>query len=362
MFIFIAIVSLVILIALHELGHFLFAKLFGVRVEEFGIGYPPRLFGVRKGETIYSFNLIPFGAFVRLTESPEREGDARAFLTKPLWQRALIIMGGIAAFWIIAWIIFSSLAATAGIISAVPDELSTGISNAQVRVIGVQKNSPASNAGIQEGDVIKAVRIAPESGTKMIVLVQDMQEISREYRGKEITFTIQRGRDELRVSLVPRVETPPDEGPVGVLLTRTALFRYPWYEAPLRGLEITARLTQGIAVGLYDVLSSLFQRQGLPPGIAFQGPVGITHTLQGAFARSVPEFFSMVAMIAVYLSIFNALPIPVTDGGKMLFLLIEGIRKKPMSAVIEQRVASAVFAVLILLMVWVTIRDIMSLL
>lgn len=359
--ILIAIISLVILIALHELGHFVFAKLFGVRVEEFGIGYPPKLFSVKKGETVYSLNLIPFGAFVRLSESLETKEHPRNFLSKPLWQRGLIIMGGILAFWLIAWVIFSALAGVSGIVSSIPDDLERGVSNIQVRVIGVQKDSPAFSAGIKEGDTIRAIALAQDKEPTMIDKVGEVQDISKEFRGKEIAFLLQRGSEEVRAELTPRLNPPSGEGSVGILLTRTGLFRYAWYEAPWQGLNMTARLTQGIAAGLYDVFSSLFQKQGLPSGVTFQGPVGITQTLQNTFQRSASEFFSMIAMISIYLAIFNALPIPVTDGGKMLLLMIEGVRKKPIAPALEQRVAGVVFAVLILLMVWVTIRDIAAL-
>lgn len=361
MSIVIAIISLIMLIALHELGHFAFAKLFGVRVEEFGIGYPPKLFGIKRGETVYSFNLIPFGAFVRLTESSEDKNNPRNFLSKPLWQKALIIMGGIAAFWAIAWVIFSALAGASGIVSAIPDDIANGVSNVQVRVIGVQKDSPAFTAGIKEGDIITSAMTPKDSELKAIDKVKEVQEISREYREKEIILVLQRDNQEIQARLTPRLNPPAGEGSVGILLTRTALFRYAWYEAPWQGLKMTGQLTRGIAVALYDVFASLFQKQGLPSGVTFQGPVGIANTLQGTFQRSVPEFFSMIAMISVYLAIFNALPIPVTDGGKMLLLMIEGIRKKPIAPAIEQRMASVVFAVLILLMVWVTIRDIAAL-
>ncbi|MDP2735795.1 MAG: site-2 protease family protein, partial [bacterium] len=158
--------------------------------------------------------------------------------------------------------------------------------------------------------------------------------------------------------LVPRVEPPLGEGPVGISLVRTAFVKYPAWEAPLRGVERTASLTYEILRSLWGLGANLVSGQGVPSGVEVMGPVGILHLLSNSFSLGIAQFLSFFAVLSVYLAIFNALPIPAVDGGKLLFLGIEAIRKKPISSAIEQRMSAAVFILLITLMIWVTIKDI----
>src|SRR3989344_5469047 len=138
----VALLSIGILIILHELGHFLAAKKFGVKVEEFGIGLPPRLFGKRIGETLYSLNLLPLGAFVKLTGEEGQSSDPRSFGAKSLLQRAIIVGAGVVAFWVISFFIFAGLALTTGIPASVSDETTEGVLDPRVRVLAIALASP----------------------------------------------------------------------------------------------------------------------------------------------------------------------------------------------------------------------------
>ena len=143
--IIIAFISLVGLIVLHELGHFLLAKKFGVKVEEFGIGYPPRLFGKKIGETIYSLNLLPFGAFVKIYGQEERIDDSRSFSSKPFYQKALIVLGGVVVFWIVAAILLSIVMGT-GVPSMIDDNQTGVLRDPKVQIISIAYGSPAEQA------------------------------------------------------------------------------------------------------------------------------------------------------------------------------------------------------------------------
>lgn len=344
----IAIVSILVLVALHELGHFLFAKKFGVRVEEFGIGLPPRLLGKKIGETLYSLNLLPVGAFVRLTGEEQRSSDPRSFSSRSLFQRMLIIAGGVAAFWVIAAVIFSVLGATSGVPMAVADE--TEALNPQVQIIGVAPKSPAETAGLKAGDVILGV-------TK----ISEVQKFGEQFKGQELVLNISRGKEVLETTLVPRENPPAGEGPMGVALTRIAQVQYPWYKAPLEGVKITGVMTYQILQELWGLVRSLAFGKGLPEGVQFTGPIGIIALLNNALIFGLPHFFSFLAVLAIYLAIFNIIPIPAVDGGRLLFLGLEFLRRKPLEESLEKRMIAISFGILLILFLWITVKDITKL-
>ena len=390
--ILIAFVSLIGLIVLHELGHFILAKRFGVRVEEFGIFLPPRLIGKKIGETTYSLNLLPLGAFVKLygeedhekvTEAPPHlpprpalQGSAKedwSFTQKPIWQRSLIVFGGVLSFWITAAILLSIVMGL-GAPVAVEDEANHNLKNLKVQIAAVAPGSPADLFGLKPGDTIKEFSIfnypskarVGDEGEAFSDLqfsvnkVKEIQELTEKYKGNEITLTIERGKEVFDVSLVPRVSPPKDEGPMGVALVRTAIKSYPWYQAPFQGILATGNLTVGVIQGWIQAAQNYFQ--GRPSGAQLMGPVGIFSLFTQISQLGAVYFLRFIAIISLYLALFNILPIPVVDGGKLLFLVIEAVRKKPIPPKIEQNINSFFFALLLTLMVWVTIKDIARLL
>jgi len=341
--------SLIGLIVLHELGHFILAKIFGVKVEEFGIFLPPRLIGKKIGETIYSLNLLPFGAFVKLYGEEGSIEDVRSFSEKPIWQRALIIVGGVVTFWIIS-IILLTIVMGLGVSVEVADDENGSLVDPKVQVLFVAPASPAELAGIKVGDTLKQFN-----------KVRDVQEFTEEHRGKEVTLTIGRGKETFEVNLVPRLNPPEDEGAMGVALARTAIKSYPWYQAPIKGIEATLASTETIIISLAEVLKGLVSGKGLPPGVQLVGPVGMGALMIQFAELGVSYYLHFIAVISIYLAIFNILPIPALDGGKLVFLGIEAVKKKPISPKIEQRITAVFFALLIVLIVWVTINDIIRL-
>lgn len=358
MSIFIAIISIISLLIIHELGHFLLAKRFGVKVEEFGIGYPPRLFGKKFGETLYSINLLPFGALVKIPGTDGDDSDveeSRRYTNKPAWQKALILIGGIVSFWIVA-VILLSIVLGMGAPQAISDEEAGPLVNPQVQILGVAPNSPAQIAELRAGDVIKELRI--QNLTFKINKVKDVQDLTAKYKGQEISLTIQRGKEVSNISLVPRVSPPEGEGAMGVALVRTALVSYPWWSAPVKGIQATVNLTYNVIIGLGSTLGSLVQGKGLPQGAQLVGPIGLGALITQAAQVGVNYFLQFIAIIAIYLAVFNLLPIPALDGGKLLFLAIEKIRGKAIPRKIEEGLTTAFFGLLILLMIFITFKDI----
>lgn len=349
--------SLILLVIIHEFGHFIVAKRFGVKVEEFGIFFPPRLFGKKIGETLYSFNLLPFGAFVKIYgEEGGGEGE-RSFSQKPVWQRAMIVLAGVVSFWIVAAILLSIVMAL-GAPTAISDDDNGNLRDPRVQIAAISQGSPADLAGIKLGDTIKELK-GQDSKIK-IEKVKEIQDFVDKYKGKEITLTIERGKETFQVILTPRLNPPEGEGAMGVALVRTAVKSYPWYLAPIQGIQATGNLTWTIIKGFGQILNNIIIGKGISPEVQLMGPVGIISLVAQVSQLGMVYFLHFIALLAIYLAIFNILPIPALDGGKLIFLGIEAVRKKPVSQKVEQAVTAVFFAFLVTLMIWVTIKDIMK--
>jgi regulator of sigma E protease len=347
----IALLCLIGLMVIHEFGHFIIAKKFGVRVDEFGIGYPPRIFGKKIGETIYSVNWLPLGAFVRIYGEEGGVDDLRSFANLAIWKRVLIIIGGVAAFWIAAMVIFTVVFAI-GTRLPVGDNDVQGFSNPQVEVISVSANSPASNAGIKVGDVLL------QAGNLPISKIKDFQDFTKSHAGEQIDIKLKHGGKIYDVLLNPRVNPPAGEGSVGIGLERMAslVSKTSWYMAPIKGITYTWQTTWTSLVGLYTTISGLFTHKPLPAGEAFAGPLGITVFLANAASYGAGFFLYFIGTIAVLVAIFNLFPIPALDGGKLIFLAIEKIKGRPVSVKVEQTITLVFFAILICLSLFITIR------
>jgi len=357
--IIIAFISLIGLIVLHEFGHFVLAKKFGVKVEEFGVGYPPRIIGKKIGETIYSLNLLPFGAFVKIYGEEGGEAlakDHRSFTGKPVWQRALIILGGVISFWVISAILLSIVMGL-GTPTAVEDEANHTLRDPKVQIVAVAPGSPAEKVGIKAGDTIKQLTI--NNQPLIINKIKEVQEFTDLHKGEEVILTIERGKEVLDVLLVPRVSPPEGEGAMGVALVRTAIKSYRGFQAPWQGIITTGNLTIAAVKGWAQALGNVIR--GRPVGVQLMGPVGILSLFTQISQLGVNYFLQFIAIISIYIALFNILPIPALDGGKLLFLGIEAVRKRPVSPKIEQQITGIFFALLIALMVFVTVKDIQRL-
>lgn len=347
----VAFFSLIILMIIHEWGHFIIAKKFGAKVEEFGIGYPPRIFGKQFGETLYSVNWIPLGAFVRIQGEEGGVDDYRSFSNLKIWKRVLIVIGGVAAFWVAAMIIFSIVFAM-GTNLPVGDQDVEGMKNVQLKIISVANDSPAMQAGIKVGDTIIKVN------NQEIDKIKIFQEVTGENKGKEISVSVNRSGKDLTVNLIPRENPPAGQGSVGVGIERmaTLIEKTDWYMAPIKGVAYTWEITIKSLVGLYQTFANLFGGKGLPEGASFAGPIGITIFLANAASYGLGFFLYFIGVISVLVAIFNLFPIPALDGGKLIFLVIEKIKGKPVSPKVEQNITVVFFAILICLSIFITIK------
>ena len=232
----IAFFSIIILAALHEFGHFFIAKKCGVKVEEFGIGYPPRIFGKKIGETLYSINILPLGAFVKMEGEEESIDKSSSFSNQSIKNKVLITSGGVLSFWLIAIMIFSFILYL-GYGTIVDDNDYSNLSDFKVRILEVVELSPAEEADLKMGDTIRRMSFGEESISPL--KIKDIQFFVSTHLGEKIDILIERGDDEIERSLIIRDSFPEEEGAMGVALIRTAVEKYPWYAAIFQGIVRT---------------------------------------------------------------------------------------------------------------------------
>jgi len=262
----------------------------------------------------------------------------------------------VVSFWIISAILLSIVMGL-GAPTAISDEENENLVDPKVQIAAVAPNSPAEIAGIKPGDTIKEFRI--KNLEFRIDKVKEVQEFTEKYKGEEITLTIERGKEVFEVSLVPRVSPSKGEGAMGVALVRTAIKSYPWYQAPIQGIIATGNLTMAVIKGWAQAL--FLAIKGEPTGVQLMGPVGILGLFAQVGQLGINYFLQFIAIISIYIALFNILPIPALDGGKLVFLGIEAVRKRPVSTKTEQQITTVFFALLIALTIWVTIKDIVRL-
>jgi len=299
---------LAIVIVAHELGHFTTAKLCGVKVEEFGIGYPPRIFGFKRGETTYSLNIIPLGGFTKMAgeEDPEVE---RSLASKSIGKRLLVLSAGSLMNAILPFLLLI-------IALMVPHSVYVGT----VTVTEVAFGSPAEAAGILAGDVI----LTAEGHT-----VNNTNDLSRYIQlnlGGNLDLTVQHldGTTE-DVSLSPRWRPPEDEGAIGVGITNEGLVEETHSEPFWRAIPMGIGQTFDTMVLFKNAILSMFIGESDVGGVA--GPVGIAQITGEVAKAGISPLLEWTAFFSLNLAIINLLPLPALDGGRIVFVLLEWIRR-----------------------------------
>lgn len=351
------IIILALLIMVHEWGHFTAARKFGIRVDEFGFGFPPKIKGFKKGDVEYSINWIPLGGFVRIFgESREGVGEPDSFVSKPIPKRMIVILAGVFMNWVLAATLL-----TFGFWYGLPQEVNeTNIVRArdiQVVITKISADSPAEKAGLKIGDAITKMKIGGEEFA--ISEIKDVQKITSAHKGEEIDIEIKKGKEVSDIRLIPRVDTPESEGPIGVALGKVGIVSSIWYKAPLDGVKATAFLTIAFVSAFYGIIADLVTTGKVALDVA--GPIGIGRLTYQFTQLGFSYLIQFAAILSINLAILNALPIPALDGGRFVFLAIEAVKGSPVSEKVERAFQSVGFALLILLMVAVTLKDIIKL-
>jgi regulator of sigma E protease len=360
MSILVVIIALTLLIFVHELGHFLTAKWARLRVDEFGFGLPPRLWGKRVGETIYSINWLPFGGFVKIFgEGGEGKEEEKSFASQKPWKRILILAAGAVMNFLFGWLLISLIFAF-GSRSAIDGENRAYARDVTIAVGDVAPGSPAEQAGIKAEDVVRRI-IAPTPESEIVVETSDeFIETIKAYRGREISIDLERNGEVVRVSLTPRENPPPGEGAMGVSIFESGMVKYPVPQAFYIGAKVSADISTQILREFWNILAKLVSQGEV--GADIMGPVGIVGVAKGAINSGFAQLVQLVALISLNLGTLNLLPIPALDGGRILFVLVEKIKGSPVPKKAEQIAHGVGFLLLIGLLVAVTIHDIYRLL
>ncbi len=335
------IIFLSILILIHELGHFLVAKKFGLFVEEFGFGLPPKIWSKKIGETIYSINALPFGGFVKifgedgneLEKLPESERK-KNFASLKIWQRALIISAGVLFNFILGWMVISLV-------------FSIGTPQAVV-ITDIKENSPAAEINLKSGDKI----IGFADTNEFIKYIN-------ENRGKEVSINIEREEKKINFNVIPRIDPPKGEGSLGVGLVDAGLPKKNPIASILEGLKISIGLVKNIFLALANLVVKAVVGKASLEQIA--GPVGIVKLTSQAGTLGFVYLLQLLAMISLNLAVLNIFPFPALDGGRLIFLGIEKIKGSPVNPKVERIINTAGFVFLMLLMAIITIKDLIRL-
>jgi regulator of sigma E protease len=340
--ILIGLAVLSVLVLAHELGHFITAKASGVKVEEFGLGFPPRLISIKRGETRYSLNAIPFGGFTKLA-GEEDPKVTRSLASKGIGTRLLVLSAGSLMNFLLALLIFS-------IAFMIPRDVVVG----QVVVEEVAPGSPAAMAGIMPGDTIFSVNEKPVNNNSELYRYVQLN------LGKETTILVQHSDATTEeVQVIPRSKPPEGQGAIGIVIRTSNPTIVSQYYPFWRAIPMGATKFVGYIVSYKDGIVGVFTGEVAP---LFVGPVGIAQ-LTGEVAKAgIHPLLEIAALFSLILGICNLFPLPAIDGGRIIFVLLEGVRRgKRVPPKIEGLVHTIGFILLITLLLVITYQDIIRL-
>jgi regulator of sigma E protease len=365
MSIIVFLIVLALLVLVHEFGHFFAAKKSGIRVDEFGLGFPPRLFGKKVGETTYTLNLIPFGGFVKIfgenaEEHIEGADKERSFIYKSKPIQALVLVAGIICNFLFAWLLITvAFMIGAAASPAEYPQYANRFENARVMITSVTAGSPAQSAGLKAGDSIDRVTVGKASVSGNVP-IESIQELVAKSAGNDVTVRYTRGNEHgLIAHAVATTTIVEGRYAIGIVMDEVGELSLPLHLALWEGLKLTIHLIGAVAMGLVDFISSAFV--GTADFAAVSGPVGIVGLVGDATRLGFAYLLMFTAVISINLGVINLVPFPALDGGRLLFVAIEAIIRRPISPKIANTLNTIGFVLLLLLMVVITYKDIVKL-
>ncbi|WP_411354840.1 RIP metalloprotease RseP [Peptoniphilus harei] len=314
-----------LVVMLHEFGHFSIAKLSGIKVNEFSIGMGPKIYQKQKGETFYSLRALPVGGYVAMEGEEENSHDPRAFNNVSIVKRMAVVLAGAFMNFVLAFIAFTLIFSIVGYGSS--------------EIEKVISNSPADKAGIQSGDLIIKIN---ENKVKDIY---DINSIISKNQKEEMNFQINREGNILNVKIKPEYSEENQMYLIGI----TSKLDHSILKSISLGANRTLEMSKLILKSIKMMFSGSFKMEYL------SGPVGVVQLIGSESSKGFLNFLQILGLISVNLGVFNLLPIPALDGGKFLFLLIEALRGKPIDEKIEQGLSLIGISLLFSLMIYVTI-------
>ncbi len=363
--IFLLVLSVLVLV--HEIGHFIAARIVGIKAEEFGYGFPPRAIGIVKANghwkrvagrdrgayksTIWSLNWLPLGGFVRLKgEQGEGAGDPDSFISKNGWQKMFVLAAGVTMNWILAASIFS-----VGFMIGVPTDLygvpsSATIHDRHIEISEVVPSSGAASAGLKAGDTVLEVN------SRLPMTSEEVRDLLKtDEAGKKFTIRYRRDGIENIVEAQTAFLKDLNRPGLGVLLSDVGTVSFPPHRAIVQGVLTTTAYTWLIVSGLFTLIRDLVTFAGPTPDVS--GPLGIAVLTGQVAKRGVWALAHFTALLSLNLAVINFLPIPALDGGRAMFVLVESLRRRRNNPVFESVIHQIGFTVLLILILLVTVQD-----
>lgn len=337
--IFLLILSFLVLV--HEFGHFIVAKRNRIHVEEFGLGFPPKIWSKKIHSTIYSINAIPLGGFVKLLGEEEDVNHKNSFSRRSPWVRAKVIVAGVLMNFLLAWTLLTIW------FWAVPAHLEN-----KVAVVEIQTNSIAAKAQIKPNDFITKI------GDVNIKTSDDLDQFTKNHQGETVSIVVERFNKDITKEITLAKGT---EDSLGIAMTDTGgdIAKVPWYMAPIEALKEMVGVVWLSLLFIWKLILSIFGLAAPISKEAVSGPVGIFAFLYQIITFGWAYVLRFAALISLALGFFNILPLPALDGGRLLFIIGEGIRgRKLVKAEFENAIHWVGFLVLLALMVLITYNDI----
>lgn len=373
MSIIIFIVILLVLVLVHEFGHFSVAKKFGIRVDEFGFGFPPKLFGKKFGETEYTFNLLPIGGFVKIFgETPDDESltgpdKDRSFVNKPKWQQALVLVAGVVMNFLLAWVLFS-----VGFMTGMPTSVGSmppgqTLENVSLMITSISPDSPAEKAGLKAGDKILEISV-PSSSDSNDYLKDPNPDTLKEFVVREGSLATEknplgisyiRGNEEPNIAFIVPLKNEANVPTIGIAMDQIGTAKLPIWKAFWEGGRLTITATKATITGLFGLIWDAIRGNGTMESVT--GPVGMVGIVGDAYSFGFVYLLSFAAIISINLGVINLFPFPALDGGRLFFLAIEKIKGSPIKPKVANMANMIGFFILITLMLVITYHDVVKL-
>lgn len=362
--IFLFLVILLVLVIVHEFGHFIVAKWVGMRVDEFAFGFPPRLFSKKKGETVYAFNLLPLGGYVSIwgengSEEDKQKNGAmyhpRAFGNRPWWAQLLVLIAGVTMNMVLALLIFITISYGNIEMSSSDEVYGSRVKDAHIMIVDSSPESPAYKAGIVPGSILVDVtsnkKVADLTSTSSLVTFIE------KHQDDAFSITYIRPDGGLASTTIAAVYgIVPDKKALGIAIDKVGIVKTSFIEAITIGTQRTYNITMLTFQGLQSLVQSFLQGEGVVGSLS--GPVGIARIVSETSDYGYVAILTLIAILSINLAIFNILPFPALDGGRIIIVFIETIFRKKIPFKYYSWSNVVGFSLLMLLLVVVTVHDI----
>ncbi len=380
---------LTLLVFIHELGHFLAARLFKIRVDEFAIGFPPRIWSFMRKGTRFAINIVPLGGYVKIhgengadPSDPDVEKDANgnpvisqdSILAKPRWQQAIVLIAGVTFNVLLAWFLIS-ITFMVGARSSVEGFPQDKVSNREVMIMYVSANSPAQEAGLRSGDTILAVTastsssalsvagiqqtIASSQGPVSFTIIHTLDENGKPFGKSDSDLATVRAQPDI-ITVMPKEGVVAGKKAVGISMEEIGTVKLGFFSSIGYGAKATWVMIENITVGLGQFVKGLFVAEGGAKEAlkTVTGPVGIASIVGSSARQGFSSLMLIVAIISVNLAVINLVPFPALDGGRLVIVAIEGIIRRRLNGKVVNWINVIGFFLLIGLMVVVSVKDV----